>query len=110
MKTRSIPEKALPLTLLSLWLLSTIACGSGKRDIENYGDVTRSAGGIPLIDPNEHLGGWGRKDCLLCHNAALNVHRGPGSVIDVDALNQAIRTKGESAYCLSCHGPNGVSQ
>lgn len=86
------------------------ACeGSKDRDLENYGDITASPGGIALTSPDEHVGGWGRKDCLLCHNAALNVHRDKGSPINVDKLNEAIRNGGESTYCLQCHGPNGIA-
>jgi hypothetical protein len=93
-------------SILVLFLI--VGCAKKARDVENYGDVTGSPGGIRLIDPSEHVGGWGRRDCLLCHNASLSLHRGPGSVIDVDALNESIRHGGESAYCLQCHGPNGV--
>ena len=95
---------------LVLALLVSGCEGSKTRDIENYGDITQTTGGIALTTPAEHVGGWGRKDCLLCHNAALNLHRSPGSQIDVNKLNDLIKSNGESKYCLQCHGPNGVTQ
>lgn len=91
--------------------LFVIILGCGNKDartIEQYGDVTTSPGGISLIDPNEHIGGWGRRDCLLCHNSSLNIHRGPSSSLDPDQINEQAWRNGGSKYCLSCHGPNGL--
>ena len=82
--------------LFSLVLLG--ACGPDSRDRENYGDITVSPGGISLIDPSEHRGGYGRRECLVCHNASLNLHRGPSAGIDVDQLNRDIRAGGEATY------------
>lgn len=81
-----------------------------ERELENYGDIDNGPGGIGLVNPSEHVSGWGRKDCLMCHNAALNIHRSAGSALNVDALNDEIESNGESGYCLTCHGPNGVEE
>jgi hypothetical protein len=95
--------------LFILICLLIINCGSSNRDLEYYGDITNSPGGINLVTPSEHKSGWGRRECLLCHNAALGIHRGPDSVIDAEALNEEARNNGGSAYCLTCHGPNGLN-
>ncbi|MGZ3661335.1 MAG: hypothetical protein ACXVCK_14640, partial [Bdellovibrionota bacterium] len=77
-------------------------CGSSTRDRENYGDLSTAPNAIVLDDPAKHPHGWGRKDCLACHNVALNVHRRPGNGIDVDSLNRLIMNNGGSLYCQKC--------
>ena len=79
-------------------------CG-GDGDLEDYGTGSSA---IVLSSAEQHPGGYGRKDCLVCHNAALNLHRESGSPIDVEALNNAVRANGESTFCLKCHGTNGL--
>ncbi len=86
-----------------------LSCQKADRTFENYGDINLSPGGKNLIITEEHVGGWGRGECLLCHNANLGLHRNAGSLIDVDALNELIRQNGGSKFCLTCHGPNGVN-
>ena len=93
---------------LLLILLLLGSCSRNGRDRESYGDISGSPGGISLIDPAEHMGGYGRKQCLVCHNADLNIHRGPYAVINADALNVLIRNNGLEAYCLTCHSDNGL--
>lgn len=90
-----------------LLLLILVSCGHKNPDRENYGDITNSPGGIVIINPEEHQGGFGRSQCLLCHNADLNIHRGANSLVDVNTLNELIRQNGLNAYCLNCHGDNG---
>jgi hypothetical protein len=101
--------KTLHFILFFVILNATYACNNKSRDLENYGDITTSPGGINLVTPAEHPGGWGRRECLLCHNASLGIHRGPNSSIDADALNDLIRQNNGSVFCLTCHGPNGVN-
>lgn len=86
-----------------------VGCGPDLRDHEYYGDLS-APGAIVLSDSRRHAAGWGRKDCLLCHNAELNLHQSPQSNINVEALNQAIINGGESQYCQTCHGRNGIEQ
>jgi hypothetical protein len=86
------------------------ACGPQTRDRENYGDLSSPAGAIILDNPEKHMGGYGRSECLVCHNASLNIHRREGANIDVEELNTSIRNGGESAYCLRCHGRHGTPQ
>lgn len=88
-------------------LLAIILCNCGDEG-KDHEDYNTSSNDIVLIDPEKHAGGYGRKECLVCHNAALNLHRSPNSVINVDQLNEAIRNNGESKFCLSCHGANGT--
>ena len=85
------------------------ACSpQSSRDRENYGDLSSPPGAIILDNPEKHMGGYGRNECLVCHNAVLNIHRREGANIDLDELNTNIRNGGESAYCLRCHGKNGT--
>ncbi len=103
----TISPKLSTLLLVAGVLFS--ACGSDVRDREGYGDIATSPGGIQLINADEHKGGYGRKDCVLCHNISLNVHRGPTSPIDADELNRVFLSKGgDTTYCMSCHGANGT--
>jgi len=88
--------------LTSLFLaLVTVHCGSNARDYEDYGSMSS----LTLSDA-EHTGGYGRNECLVCHNAALNIHQG-SSAIDPERLVQLAREQGEAAYCMTCHGANG---
>lgn len=98
--------KKIFLIMLSSVLL--ISCGTKDRQIESYGDITVSEGGIALTNIAEHRGGWERNECLMCHNVHLNVHRGPNSNIDINELNERIRNNQGSKYCLTCHGTNGA--
>lgn len=90
-----------------LFSLLTMSCQEYDRQTENYGAVASGPGGTILIS-EEHQGGWGRSECLQCHNAAFNIHRNSNSVIDPDALNAEVWKNGGSKYCLTCHGANGV--
>jgi hypothetical protein len=94
--------------LLLVTILCFVSCGTKDRQIENYGDITLSEGGIVLSNINEHRGGWQRNECLLCHNINLNVHRSAHSNLDPEELNQKVRENEGSKYCLTCHGANGV--
>ena len=104
MKKRLLSPLAPTLSLLLL-----AACGPSTRDRENYGDLSLPAGAIVLDSQAKHPHGWGRKECLLCHNVALNVHRRPGNGIDADALARLIQQNGGATYCRNCHGSNGIT-
>lgn len=91
--------------LFALIALYTSGCGSESRDVEEYDSESTA---VVLQDPEKHMGGYGRRECLVCHNTALNVHRGKKSLIDADALNEAARNGDEAGYCLKCHGANGT--
>ena len=101
-------KKLFLLTFTLTFVYNLIACGSDVRDRENYGNLSSPPGAIILNDPIKHMGGYGRHECLVCHNAALNIHQRPGAGIDINALNKAIQNGGESSYCLTCHGQNGT--
>jgi cytochrome c553 len=87
-----------------------IHCGSNTRDIENYGDILSSPGGMKISGPSEHRGGYGRTACVVCHNIELNVHRGKNSPVNPETLNKDYETKGREAYCMTCHGKNGTDE
>lgn len=88
-------------------VLAILSCGKEERDLENYGDLAKKPNGI-LIDASNHYGGFGRGECLVCHNASLNLHKGPDSNINADELNKLIATQGEAKFCMTCHGKNGT--
>jgi len=90
--------------------LILVSCGSDTRDRENYGNLQEGPGGVKIMSSQEHRGGYGREDCLICHNISLNVHRGPNIFIDPEELNRLYRTNGQQAYCMNeaCHGSNGT--
>ena len=92
--------------LLLIFMLGS--CARNNRDREFYGNIASGPGGLALVDPEEHVGGYGRPQCLVCHNADLNIHRGPYSVVNADALNVLVQNNGLEAYCLSCHSDNGI--
>lgn len=97
-----IIKQRINILMMVIIALSLLACGN-TRDRENYDPIS-----VALTNPNNHVGGWGRSQCLVCHNVNLNVHRGPNSVIDPEALNAAVRAGGEEAYCRTCHTGNGL--
>jgi hypothetical protein len=99
-----------PAALRRIWLLNGLigfylaaGCGNSTRDVENYGPLPT----VGLADPSQHGAGWGRADCLLCHNVA-NIHRDASSPVSGDAIAAGARAGG-SASCLPCHGPNGIT-
>lgn len=91
------------IIVLTTLLIATLGsgCGSGTRDLENYGAVG------PLSLTN-HPSGYGRRTCLMCHNASLNLHRATTTTINADSLNQQVQQYGTS-ICMGCHGSNGVT-
>lgn len=94
---------------LAIILFFLVSCQGSDRKTENYGDISQSPGGKSLVIPEEHQGGWGRSQCLLCHNSSLNIHRNADSLVDAEAINARVQERQDSQYCLSCHGDNGVS-
>lgn len=93
-----------------LILIVLLSCQGNDRQTENYGDIHSGPGGKNLVIPEEHQGGWGRSECLLCHNSALNIHRNYNSSLDAEAINLKVIENGGAKYCLTCHGDNGVPQ
>lgn len=93
--------------------LAVAACGSdGSNEPENYGNLLASPGGLIVLH-EEHPDGWGRPDCLVCHNAAYihTVNRTglPDAQVDLPGIQQLVRVEGQSS-CPQCHGDNGVQQ
>lgn len=93
-------------TALLFLAVLMVGCMDEPRQYENYGDITAGVGGIAITSQAEHPYGWGRSDCLSCHNT-LNIHKNPNSTIDENAIIQLVKQNGVR-YCLTCHGPNGV--
>ena len=92
-----------------LALIGFVVACSDPKDYEDYGDIKNSPGGLALSDPDEHRGGWGRSDCLLCHNVEKNIHRRSSSTVDPDAIADKARQEG-TQFCFNCHMGNGVPQ
>ncbi len=84
-------------------------CGTGGfNGGEDYGDLLDTPDGLVLIE-EEHIPGWGRSDCNMCHNLE-NIHlvdRIADVVIDIQAIHD-LALEGGNAVCAGCHGTNGV--
>ena len=91
--------------LLTLFLVS--CGGSVLNEGENFGNLLDSPEGLTLTE-GEHIGGWGRADCTMCHNLE-NIHLvdRTGGLVDVDAVHDQAIDEGEDG-CAACHGTNGV--
>ncbi|SMP12474.1 doubled CXXCH domain-containing protein [Desulfurobacterium pacificum] len=98
-------------------MLFLYSCGGGlgKSDVHyrDFGiDVSERA--APYLTPENHKDGWGKKDCLLCHQ---NFKHTMGTklyppeeyqkliedAVSKVGVNNAIRV------CSACHGANGVT-
>lgn len=86
--------------------LILVSCGQKDKYREDYGVLND----ISLSVSSEHMGGYGRTQCLLCHNAELNIHRRGQNGLDAQAMAEAAKNNGLSQYCLSCHSDNGLPQ
>jgi hypothetical protein len=85
-------------------VLLLAGCGGSDRDPESYHEGN---GAVQLESVALHRGGYGRSDCLVCHNVELNVHRTPEVPLDIEAINENARKEGASS-CQVCHGGNGT--
>ncbi len=102
-----------PTKLYQGFLISVIfffvltSCGSTVDSGEDYGDILDSPSGLILTE-DEHIYGWGRSDCLACHNLN-NIHLEDRSDIgvDVDTIREGTFEDGEEG-CSTCHGDNGT--
>jgi hypothetical protein len=82
-----------------------VSCGQKDKYREDYGIITNTN----LAISSKHMGGYGRSQCLLCHNASLNIHRRIGSSISSDAINLEVVANGVENTCLlKCHTGNGL--
>ncbi len=91
--------------LFSCFLLS--CGGSAFNDGEDYGNLLDSPEGL-IVTEEEHVGGWEREDCTMCHNLE-NIHlvNRTGIPIDIEAIHEEALEDG-LASCAPCHGTNGV--
>lgn len=87
--------------------LAAVNCGSATHQGEDYGDILETESGLILVE-SEHTYGWGRSDCLVCHNLE-NIHLvdNSGLGIDVEAISEQTQDEGEEC-CAECHGTNGA--
>ncbi|MFH1356496.1 MAG: hypothetical protein ABII18_05115 [bacterium] len=94
-------------SLSLICLVSFLNCGSIDDSGENYGDLLDSPSGLVLTE-EEHVDGWGRADCLVCHSLS-NIHLVDRSDIgiDIDAIREDTFIDGEDG-CADCHGDNGL--
>lgn len=111
----SAPRRACRLAL-ALVLLS--ACGTdGSLQSEDYGNLLDSPAGLVVAEV-EHPTGWGRPDCLACHETrnihAVNRTGLPNcsdtvteACLDLDGIRAIVRDQGQNG-CAACHGENGV--
>jgi hypothetical protein len=85
--------------------LILMSCGQKDKYREDYGLLASTQ----LTVSSKHMGGYGRTQCLLCHNASLNIHRRIGAAYPGDTAAQVAKINGVET-CLSCHGTNGLPQ
>jgi hypothetical protein len=91
------------LFLSLILVVILVSCGQRDKYREDYGTIV----GASLLVSNRHVGGYGRSNCLLCHNISLNVHQRTGYLtVREDAIAGA-KVSG-SEYCKKCHGVNGL--
>lgn len=109
------------LVLVLSWaLLLAAGCGTnGDEEGEDYGDILSSPAGLVLVE-EEHMTGWGRPDCLQCHELR-NIHvvnrtglpdcndvdPAVETCLDLGEIQSITRHDGEQT-CSLCHGDNGV--
>lgn len=107
MLSRKLKTRIIPL-LLSVMLITLSGCGAEVEDFgENYGDLLDSPSGLVLTE-DEHIYGWGRDDCLTCHNLNnIHLENRTDLNIDVEAIQDDTFEDGE-AGCSACHGTNGL--
>jgi hypothetical protein len=103
-------------------MLFLAACGSGSTiESEDYGNLLNSPAGLVLV-LEEHPTGYGRPDCLACHESRSShvVNRtglpecsaAPEALpnegcVDLPEIRRIIRNQGQDS-CILCHGDNGV--
>lgn len=92
------------LFICSLLIFTLVSCGQKDKYREDYGTIADAR----LIVSNQHVGGYGRSQCLLCHNAELNIHRRGQNGLDPNMMAELAKTNGLSAYCKTCHTGNGL--
>jgi len=97
------------------FLLYSCGGGLGKPDVhyKDFGiDVSERA--APYLTPENHKSGWGKKDCLLCHQnfkhtmgtklySPEEYQKLIENAVDKVGVSNAIRV------CSACHGANGVT-
>jgi hypothetical protein len=109
------------VSLPTVALMSLLAaCGTdGAMKSEDYGNLLNSPAGLIVVE-EEHQTGFGRTDCLLCHETR-NIHTvnrtglpscpSDGApeegCIDLADVRQLVKDQGQ-ASCPLCHGDNGV--
>jgi|APSaa5957512576_1039674.scaffolds.fasta_scaffold54350_1 hypothetical protein len=94
--------------LLFFFCLAAIHCGSEATDTgENFGDITDSPDSLVLTE-EEHIYGWGRDDCTMCHNLN-NIHLvdRTGIGLNMEDIQDITFEDGEDS-CATCHGNNGT--
>jgi hypothetical protein len=97
--------------LLSLALAAALmtACGNdAEPESDDYGNLLASPAGLVVVE-EEHPTGWGRPDCLGCHEVRKMhvVNRTGVADLDMEAIREIVREEGNES-CVDCHGTNGV--
>ena len=96
------------LILTAVLLVAVAGCGSSGPPCEDYGNLFNSPSGL-ILTQGEHPTGWGRHDCLACHNVG-NIHcvnRTGVSTLNLADVREVVSRLGQ-ASCVECHGTNGV--
>ena len=100
------------MLLASSFLLHLSACGNSATTSEDYGDLMASPSGLTLVE-SEHVYGWGKSDCTLCHHLN-NIHLNQSAsgynesgLVYMPDVRDIVSSDGISS-CSTCHGTNGV--
>ncbi|RUM40935.1 MAG: hypothetical protein DSY34_04555, partial [Desulfurobacterium sp.] len=106
------------LILILTGIALTYSCGGGglgDADV-NYRDfgVNVAVRSAPYLTEENHPDGWGKADCLGCHQSFKHTMETADLTVDQyqDMIKKAVDTVGTSKainVCSACHGLNGVS-
>jgi hypothetical protein len=100
--------KLFPLPLLLFWLFG---CGGVDEDEgQDFGNLFNGPEGI-ILSQDEHVAGWGRSDCLVCHplEEIHRVNRTGSGTLPLEDIREFVARAGPGS-CSVCHGDNGVSE
>jgi len=93
-----------------IFFVALISCGSEADDNgEDFGNILDSPSSLVLTE-DEHVYGWGRSDCLMCHNINnIHLQNRTDVTIDMEEIQDQVAEEGES-ICMDCHGSNGTTE
>ncbi|WP_457677765.1 cytochrome c3 family protein [Thermovibrio sp.] len=111
--------KRLALAALGISALTFYGCGGGglaEPDV-HYRDfgVNVAVRSSPYLTKENHPDGWGKGNCLECHQNFKHTMATPKYPVDayqalIENAVKAVGTSNAIMVCSACHGTNGVSE